>query len=197
MGKLGGIILAAGLSSRMKDFKPLLKIGNMPMISWVVSMMQYAGAEPIVVVTGYKSEEVECILKNSSVIFVHNPNYNNTQMIHSLILGLKELKDVCNRIIITPADVPLIKHDTIENIVKADGDFVRPLFNGVPGHPVVLSSHLIPMIERYNGNGGLRGAIEQNNVEIHDVKVDDKCVIFDCDTKEDYEEILKIYEKFK
>lgn len=52
MSRLGGVILAAGLSSRMKQFKPLMMIDGKSMIRHVIDLMRGAGAETIVVVTG-------------------------------------------------------------------------------------------------------------------------------------------------
>ena len=52
---LAALILAAGVSSRMERFKPMLPVGEDTMIRRTVRMMQQAGADPIVVVTGYKS----------------------------------------------------------------------------------------------------------------------------------------------
>ena len=48
-----GLILAAGFSSRMKDFKPLMKIGNMTPLEILISHLKIAGVEDIFVVTGY------------------------------------------------------------------------------------------------------------------------------------------------
>lgn len=39
-GTLAGIVLAAGMSSRMGNFKPLMKVGGKPMIQRAVDMMQ-------------------------------------------------------------------------------------------------------------------------------------------------------------
>ena len=50
---IGGVILAAGLSSRMKDFKPLLPIGNTTFIKRLILQMRTVGVEKIVVVTGH------------------------------------------------------------------------------------------------------------------------------------------------
>ena len=59
MEKLAGIILAAGLSSRMGAFKPLLEIDGVSMVRRVVQLMQVAGAHPVVVVTGHRRRELE------------------------------------------------------------------------------------------------------------------------------------------
>lgn len=59
MSRLGGMILAAGLSSRMKQFKPLMEIDGKSMIRHVIDLMHGAGAETIVVVTGHNHVLIE------------------------------------------------------------------------------------------------------------------------------------------
>ena len=47
------IILAAGYSSRMKSFKPLLPIGELTAVERLMSSVRAAGIDDIIVVTGY------------------------------------------------------------------------------------------------------------------------------------------------
>ena len=66
------VILAAGLSSRMMDFKPLRPFGGTTVIQHTVSRMLEGGAEEIILVTGFLATEVERIFRDSRVRFVHN-----------------------------------------------------------------------------------------------------------------------------
>ena len=74
MSRLGGVILAAGLSSRMKQFKPLMMIDGKSMIRHVIDLMRGAGAETIVVVTGHNRARIEAHLANAGVLFAFNPD---------------------------------------------------------------------------------------------------------------------------
>ena len=91
MAKVAAVILAAGISSRMGKFKPMLTVDGETMISRVVHGMKRVGASPIVVVTGYKQEVLTEHLAQEGVIFVHNERYYETQMLDSLVLGLEAL----------------------------------------------------------------------------------------------------------
>ena len=82
------VILAAGLSSRMMDFKPLLPFGGTTVIQHTVSRMLEGGAEEIILVTGFLATEVERIFRDSRVRFVHNRDYAKSQMFDSVCLGL-------------------------------------------------------------------------------------------------------------
>ncbi|MDR3225749.1 MAG: NTP transferase domain-containing protein [Clostridiales Family XIII bacterium] len=60
---IGVVIVAAGLSSRMGEYKPLMKIGGETIAQRVVGAFLCAGANPIVVVTGHKANELEAHLR--------------------------------------------------------------------------------------------------------------------------------------
>ena len=192
MEKLGGLILAAGLSSRMGEYKPLIDVDGRSMIGRVIDMMRNAGAERIVVVTGHRREELEAHLQKEAVEFVFNPDYATTQQLESLKLGLAALSKRCEQIMISPADVPLVHPDTVKALMELDGDFVRPLFDGAPGHPVFLKADWIPYIMSYDGPGGLKGAVESNErMHLISLEVTDQGVVLDNDTKEDLERLFR------
>ena len=195
MGKLVGIILAAGLSSRMGAFKPLLEIGGKSMAHRVVELMQSAGADLVVVVTGHRHEELETHLAGRGVRFIHNPDYASTQQLDSLKLGLAALPGDCERVLVTPADIPLAKLETVERLLAAEGDFIRPRFGERTGHPVVLLAELIPFLLRYDGPGGLKGAVNQSGCVVRNVDVDDPGVLMDNDTPDDFQRTLARFEE--
>ena len=196
MEKLGGLILAAGLSSRMGDYKPLIDVDGRSMIGRVIDMMRNAGARTIVVVTGHRREELEAHLRDEGVEFVFNPDYATTQQLESLKLGLTALSKRCEQVMISPADVPLVAPQTVKLLMELDGDFVRPLFHGAPGHPVFLKADWIPYIMSYDGPGGLKGAVESNGqMRLISLEVTDEGVVLDNDTKEDLERLFRWHKR--
>ena len=48
----GAVVVAAGLSSRMKSFKPMLPLAGSTVIKTAISTLRAAGVTTIVVVTG-------------------------------------------------------------------------------------------------------------------------------------------------
>ncbi len=79
-----GVILASGLGSRLNsegrnEPKPLMPVGGMALIERVITLMQSAGIEKIVVVVGYRGDQIrEYIAKNNiqGVVFAENTEYN-------------------------------------------------------------------------------------------------------------------------
>lgn len=61
---VNGLILAAGLSRRMGEFKPLMRFGGKTLIECTVESMLCAGVSQVVLVLGYRGEEIEAILKS-------------------------------------------------------------------------------------------------------------------------------------
>lgn len=61
---IGTVIVAAGMSTRMKDFKQLMKIGDLSMAERVVLNFQRAGIRNIVMVTGFQGKLVEKSLQH-------------------------------------------------------------------------------------------------------------------------------------
>ncbi|MBR4531806.1 NTP transferase domain-containing protein [bacterium] len=79
-----GVILASGLGSRLNsegrnEPKPLMPVGGMALIERVITLMQSVGIEKIVVVVGYRGDQIrEYIVKNNiqGVVFAENTEYN-------------------------------------------------------------------------------------------------------------------------
>ena len=89
----GALIVAAGKSSRMGDFKPMLQLGSISIAQRVINNFRQAGISKVVVVTGYHADVLECHLASNNVVFLRNENYANTHMFDSVRIGLEYLKD--------------------------------------------------------------------------------------------------------
>ena len=188
--RIGAVVLAAGIASRMGDFKPMLPLGKESVIQNVVRVLQSAGARQIVVVTGYRSEVLVDHLKNTGVMFAENKRFAQTKMFDSVLLGLRALGDTCDKVLVTPADVPLVRVDTVRTLLGEEGPCVRPLYQGEPGHPILLDRAVVPLLMGCSGKGGLRGAIQELGLPLRDVAVEDENTIFDIDTPDDYVTLL-------
>ncbi len=192
---VAAVITAAGLSSRMGKLKALLPFGEGSMLSACVENMRFAGAEDIVVVTGHRAEEIRAGAEALGCRTVHNPDYAKNQMFDSLCMALRSLHMERGRVLISPVDAPAVKKSTLAKLMASEGEFIRPVFDGKPGHPVVLDAKRISEILAYGGEGGLRGAIEALGISASDVETDDEGVCMDADTPEDYEKILTLAER--
>jgi CTP:molybdopterin cytidylyltransferase MocA len=57
--KYGAVVAAAGLSSRMGDYKPMMELGGRTMALRVLGAFCAAGVSRVVFVTGYRADELE------------------------------------------------------------------------------------------------------------------------------------------
>lgn len=188
------VIAAAGLSSRMGEFKPLLPLGGESMIKSVIRKLREAGAEEIVVVAGYQAELLRQHLAHSGVQICLNPDYADTQMFDSISLGLKALSRPYERVFLTPGDVPLVRTETILRLKQMAADMVRPVYNGAPGHPVLLSAACVPDILAHGVKVGLKKAMDALAAagwSLQELAVNDEAVTMDADTPEDFQRLQR------
>ena len=187
--KASAVIAAAGLSSRMHDFKPLMQLDGETIITRIIRTLREAGVGEIVVVVGYRGEELERHLLPAGVRVLMNRSYAETEMLNSIKMGLASLSESCDFLFLLPGDVPLIQANTLRRMMTQTAQAVRPVCGGKTGHPLMVRSELIPALLDYKGPNGLNGAMEAMELEIMDLPVDDRGCTLDADTHEDMLEI--------
>ena len=187
------VIVAAGMSSRMGDFKPMLNIGSISIAQRIVATFHQAGVSRIVVVTGYNAQLLERHLANNGLVFLRNENYASTQMFDSAKIGLSWLKDKCDRILFTPVDIPLFTAMTVTSLIESGAELACPVCEGRTGHPLLISASLAERLLEDGGEGGMQGAISRCGTEMTLVPVEDPGVLHDADTPDDYKALLRYH----
>lgn len=188
------VVAAAGLSSRMRAFKPLLPLADDTVIGTVISTLKRAGVEDIVVVTGYKADEMAVHLEKHEIRIVENKLFAESEMFDSIKLGLKNIRDNCEAVFITTVDVPLVKLESLGALQELKADIARPVYEGQGGHPVLISKKHLPQLLNYSGDKGLKGAILSLDEPMIDLEVDDPGVIMNLNEPEDFVQ-ARIYEQ--
>jgi molybdenum cofactor cytidylyltransferase len=74
--RFAAVILAAGYSSRIGGFKPLMELGGQSLMVRCVGIFRGAGIKNIVAVTGHRHPEVEAEAARLGLIAIHNPDYD-------------------------------------------------------------------------------------------------------------------------
>ena len=187
------LIVAAGMSSRMRDFKPMLSIGSITIAQRVIANFHQAGIGKIVMVTGYQAVTLERHLSGSGVIFLRNDHYETTQMFDSVKIGLEYLMDKCDRVLFTPVDVPLFTAETVRRLLASEAALACPVCDGQQGHPLLISAALLPKILSDCGEQGLKGAVSRCGAALTAVAVDDPGTLRDADTPEDYSALVEYH----
>ncbi len=205
--KYAALITAAGLSRRMGEFKPLIKLGDHTFLEHVLLRFLQAGVTEACIVTGYKAEKLQEYLKKEkcsenyaqnkqnrlndiNISFVYNPGHENNEMFDSIRLGISHLKDRCENLFITPADIPFFKSSTLKAEMNTDSPVVIPEYNGRGGHPILVRSSVFDAVLTHDGTQGLKGAFKALADPPSRIPVDDPGCTMDADTPEDLK-ILK------
>lgn len=179
--------MAAGKSSRMGLFKPLLPLGEKSFIKTISDKLINAGVDFIVIVTGRDADLLKNELRSYEQIrFVHNAEYSTTEMLDSIKLGLPLMKS-CDKFFFTTADIPLFTEETLRILLDRKGEIIKPSYQMRTGHPILLDRMLVEPILKYDGSEGLKGALNSTGRQISYVRVNDPGILYDADTPEDYE----------
>ena len=183
------LIIAAGYSSRMHDFKPLLPFGQITALERLVQTYLAHGLEHIYVVTGYRQEDIIETLQHYKVHIVYNEDYAKG-MFSSIQKGIRAIDKSIEAFYMQPVDIPLIKAHTLECLYEAynreDKGVLYPTFLGRKGHPPLISMKYKEQILLSEGEGGLKKVLEAFNADALHVSVSDRAVLMDMDTLEDY-----------
>ncbi|MDF2951452.1 MAG: phosphohydrolase [Anaerocolumna sp.] len=194
MNRIAAIIISAGYSSRMKCFKPLLPLGDSSAIERLIQTYQRAGIGDIIVVTGFRGENIIEKLKGLEVQIVLNDDYAKG-MFTSIKRGIFALGENIDAFFVQPVDIPLVKETTLKTlihnyVVNTEGVYY-PTFNKIKGHPPLIDCKYNSAILNSYGEGGLKKVLEEFKEDSICVPVYDNAILMDMDKKEDYEKLLQ------
>ena len=195
--QLGAVIVAAGMSSRMGAFKPMLQIGSVSVAQRIIAKFRQVGVKTIVMVTGYHAHDLETHLAGNDIVFLRNEHYETTQMFDSAKMGLEYIKDKCEKVFFTPVDVPMFHASTLQALIHSNADLAVPVCGEEKGHPIFMNTSLIEGILADQGGCGLKGALERCPADMTLVPVNDPGAFQDADTPEDFLGLVKYYDQLK
>ncbi|MFR5780403.1 MAG: NTP transferase domain-containing protein [Oscillospiraceae bacterium] len=110
-------------------------------------------------------------------------------MFCSLKLGIAALAESCDRAFVFPADLPLVRPETLRQLMACSAPLVSPAMRR-EGHPILISRELFGAIEQYSGEGGLRELLGGLDADVRVVPVEDRGVLLDVNSYEEYEQVL-------
>jgi molybdate transport repressor ModE-like protein len=114
-------------------------------------------------------------------------------MFDSVKIGLSYLQDKCDKVLLTPVDVPLFTAKTVKTILDSGAPLACPMCEGQQGHPILISNELLPEILNDCGEMGLKGAMDRCSVPLKRIDVDDPGTIHDADTPEDFSALVNYH----
>ncbi len=189
---IAAVVLAAGWSSRMGSFKPLMPFGGRSVLAHVVASLRAAGVGDIRVVTGHNAEAVAIEARRVGAEPVHNAGFDSG-MFSSVQTGLAVLPAAVAGTLILPVDIPLVRPATIARVMAAalasQAPVVHPVFRGERGHPPFIRRTLFGEI--LAGHDRLRDILDRHAREALDVPVFDRGSLRDMDYPEDHARLVE------
>ena len=187
---IAAIVLAAGCSTRMGDFKPLLPLGDKTALERTINLFQRAGVSHLQVVTGHRAKELRPLLHQLKVQETFNKKYQQG-MFTSVQCALRALPDHIDAFFLQPVDMPLVRDRTLPQLLRTRQEsglgIIHPLFFGKRGHPPLISTRYRQAILEGDGEGGLKALLLPFKDDILEIEVADEHTILDMDTPADYD----------
>ena len=199
MEGISAILLAAGESTRMGRLKALLPWQDSTLVEYQVQSLQRAGVAEVVLVVGYRGDEVEAPVKAiPGVTIVVNPDYKQGKTT-SIKAGLRNISGSARGVLVLAVDQPRPAH-IIEHVLKAhleQGALITcPVHRGHRGHPIIFSSRLLPDLLAITEEGqGLREVTNRYGEDTYQVEVDSPIVTVDVNSPEDLQKAQALFEE--
>lgn len=192
--KIAALILAAGRSRRMGAFKPLLPLCGQTVLEVLLHVYRSSGVSDILVVLGHRAAEAIPVLKTHGVAWTINEQYDQG-MFSSIQAGVKNLSPDCTAFFLQPADIPLVRRETLKSLIAVQREkkalVCHPCHGGKRGHPPLISTALIPAILAFDEPGGMRELLFCYKEDALNVDCNDPGILKDFDTPEDYTRISR------
>ena len=189
---ISAIILAAGTSSRMGEPKQLLPFKGLSLIRTVTRNVLASSVDEVLVVSGCKAAEVNAQVLDLPVKMVYNPDYKLGQGT-TLAAGAGQINPASEFFLVFMGDQPLIDAAIIDSLIEEyrqrDCLALRPVYNGQPGHPVILDGSLLEAVKSLSEDEGARQILAGLGNRVIELPVPYPEVVLDVDTPEAYQKL--------
>jgi CTP:molybdopterin cytidylyltransferase MocA len=161
-----GIVLAAGLGSRLGQVKPLARLGDAPLLEHSVRRAGEAGLDEIILVLGHAAEQVRAgVVLPPQVRVVVNPDYASGQA-SSLRAGLAAAAPESRAAVVLLGDQPDMPLDAIREVVRIHATTgaraIRARYGQKPGHPVLLDRSVWAAVSAETGDRGAGPTLDRH-----------------------------------
>lgn len=191
-GRVAGIILAAGMSTRMGQLKQLLPLGGRAAIEWIAEVVGQR-LDEVVVVLGHRAEEIAPVLAAYPVRWVVNVDYQ-TGMLSSVQCAVRTV-DIESDYLICLGDQPRLSGSVVEQVLQARTQvgegIIIPTANGKRGHPVLICNAYRAEILGLSLDVGLNAVTRGHPEDTYELPVAEEAILTDMDTPADYRRELE------
>ncbi len=188
MADLDCVLLAAGASVRMGRWKPLLPWRGATVVE-ASAAAALSACSRVLLVVGHRGDELAGLFSGRPRLeVVPNAGYL-AGLFSSIRAGVERVRSP--RFFIALADMPLVRPELYLALLdEPEAEAVRPVYRGTPGHPVLLSARIIPLIREESEDSTMRNVLAR--VGCRDVPVDEPGAVLDLDEPADYDRLSRL-----
>jgi len=195
-GRVAGIVLAAGASTRMGRNKLFMQLEGESLLRRVVRLVSAAGLDPVVVVLGHEAGQARDELVGLGCEPVLNPDYErgvNT----SVRAGIQAVRERAAAVVVVLADMPLVTSDMIAALVEryrhSDAPLVISEYGGVNAPPMLYDRTLFDELLSMEGEGCGKQVVKRHRSEALSLSWPTEALT-DLDEPNDYERVKGLVE---
>lgn len=190
---IAGVLLAAGMSTRMGQNKLFLSLGGATVLERAVNAALQAGLDPLIVVVGHEAERVREALAGKPARLVFNPDYASG-LNTSLRTGIRAVPDEMAAALVMLADMPRVDAAMIQTLIErwreAGTKLAVSRFGDVIAPPIVYGAPLFAELRALDGDGCGKAVIKRHRGE--EIAVDWPAErLADLDVPEDVDRVLR------
>lgn len=190
-GPIGGILLAAGTSSRMGSNKLLFALGGESVLRGAARRALAGGLAPLLVVLGHEEEKTRAELEGLPCEIVINPSYEEG-INSSVQAGVAALPAAARAAVVMLADMPFVTAEMIAGLIARYRSTEAPLvisdYEGVNAPPMLYDRSLFDELLTMTGEGCGRQVVKRHRHEA-EVLPWPATALSDLDVPEDYERL--------
>ena len=194
--KIGVVVLAAGLATRMGQQKLLLPLRNQPLITYILQTTASLPFADKIAVIGEPCQELTKICTHYGMTSIYNADRNKGQS-SSIKLGLSQLSPDLDGLMFVPGDQPLLSVALLQALTDCFCEcyhpdrIIVPYWRGEYRSPAIFGNNWREELEQLTGDGGGRSIIRRHPEVITAVEWTDEHVFWDADTWEDYQRLVQ------
>lgn len=196
--RVTAMVLAAGESTRMGGFpKPLLDLDGRRFVERILSTLDAAGIDEVVVVLGHEREEVLERADLGTAEWTANPGYRDG-MLSSVQCGVRRARNRdADAALLWPVDFPLVSPSVVSGLVeglsRAGDDVAIPVVAGERGHPALFARSTFEALLEAPPDEGARAVVYDESTVVTEVDCEDETIFVDIDTPAEYWAAVKAY----
>jgi len=192
--QISGILLASGASRRMKSAKQLLEWRGEYLINHMVKRILESQIDKLFVILGNRYDEITKVIDPRPKI-VNNPGWIIGKS-SSIKMGVISAKNISDGVIFFLVDQPFINKAIINTLISefqnSTDNIVVPRVDGRLCNPVLFGKKYYKKLMNLSGEQGGKEIINKAN-DVRWVDWEDKNLLLDIDTEENYKNLLKNY----